>query len=294
MKTAAVIGTGSMLGRQLASRLRKRGIKVLTAGRTGRDDIFLDLGKAELGSCDGLRADVIFHCAAAFADDSLKGLKDNFDVNAQGALTAGALAERLEATIFVYAGSAFSAPGPGVDMTKIGAYGLTKAIGEQVLGWIMERQQARFCSLRFSQIYDTDGVCCHHQPWFGRIIAYASRGEDIRMPPSLGPRNFLHVEDAADLMIRAAMVPEAKDVMDVVHPESLTCQDIATIAYNVFACGGNVVAAPEKTPFREIHFADGRPAFGRLGLAPAIDMRGGIAMIKAAGTAQAFGPMDIT
>lgn len=283
-----------MLGRRLLSRLRDSGVGVLTVGRSGKDDILLDLGKAELGPCGVLRADVVFHCAAAFADDSPQGLRDNFAVNAQGALLSGELCQRLEAKTFVYAGSAFSAPAPGLDLTKIGAYGLTKALGEQVLGWMMERQHGRFCSLRFSQIYDTDGVCCHHQPWFGRTIAYASHGKDIRMPQSLGPRNFLHVQDAADLMIRAAMVPEAAGALDIVHPESLTCQDIAAIAYDVFACGGNVVAALEKAPFRAIHFPDGRPAFDRLGLSPVIAMRDGIEMIKSAGTAPAFGPMDIT
>lgn len=291
MKTAAVIGARAMLGRQLVQRLRERGVDVLTVGRSADDDICLDLASGELDVAEGLRADTVFHCAAAFADDSPEGVRTNFAVNAQSALAVSDLVSHLGSDTLVYAGSASS--DHNLDPANFGSYGLTKAIAEQILGWAMAKRKGRFSSLRFTQIYDTYGICCHHQPWFGRVIAYTSRGQDIRMPASLGPRNFLHARDAADLMIRAAET-EISGEIDVTHPQSLTTQEIAEIAYGVFAKGGAVVTVSEKAPFRAVNFVDTSDSFKRLGLEPQIDMRAGIVMIRDAGTAAAFGPMDIT
>ncbi|MCM2472755.1 NAD(P)-dependent oxidoreductase [Rhizobium sp. CG5] len=291
MKTAAVIGAGSMLGRQLIERLQEHGVETFTVGRGPGDDIRFDLLDTTVSVPAGLGADVVFHCAAGFAGDSDEGLRENFALNATSAIAVGDLVRQLGAPVLVYAGSASS--DPALDPAHFTSYGLTKAIAEQVLQWTMAKHGGRFCSLRFTQLYDTNGRCCHHQPWFGRIIAYASKGLDMRMPPSLGVRNLLHVRDAADLMIRSTQAEISAD-LPITHPESLTWQQVADIAYDVFDLGGRQVEAPEKSPFRTIHFADGRPAFDLLGLAPAIGMRNGIDMIKSAGTAPAFGPMDIT
>ncbi len=291
MKTAAVIGAGSMLGRQLIQRLHDLGVETLTAGRGPKDDIRFDLRDAAIAVPASLAAGAVFHCAAGFAGDSDEGLRENFALNAASAIATGDLVRQLGAPVLVYAGSASS--DPALDPANFTSYGLTKAIAEQVLRWTMHRHGGRFCSLRFTQLYDTDGRCCHHQPWFGRIIAYASRGLDMRMPPSLGARNLLHVRDAAGLMIRAA-ISEVSGELSVTHPESQTWQQIADIAYDVFGQGGQVIQAPEKAPFRAVNFPDASQVFGLLGLSPTIGMRDGIEMIKSAGTAPAFGPMDIT
>lgn len=51
--------------------------------------------------------------------------------------------------------------------------------------------------------------------------------------------------------------------------------------------------AAEKAPFRKVNFPDGAETLAELGMPPLITMRDGIAMIKSAGTAEAFGPMDV-
>jgi nucleoside-diphosphate-sugar epimerase len=291
MKSVAVIGPRSMLGRQLIARLRAQGIATAAVGRSAADDVRFDLRDERVLVQNGLQADVVFHCAASFAGDDDEGLRQNFLANAASAIQIASLVRQLEAKTLIYAGSVFSdrASGEG----NFNSYGLTKAVAEQVMTWAMEQQGKQFCSLRFAQLFDTEGRCCHHQPWFGRIIAHTARGKDIRVPRSDGVRNFLHVRDAADLMIRAA-AGGVTGVLDVTHPQSLAVEAIAAIAYEVFGEGGRAVIAPEKLPFRPIHFPDGAKAFERLDLWPAIDMHEGIRMIRDAGTAQVFGPMDIT
>ncbi|WP_428427432.1 NAD-dependent epimerase/dehydratase family protein [Pararhizobium sp.] len=291
MKTAAIIGARSMLGSQLIERLNARGVATIMIGRSTDDDIYFDLRSERAIIQNGFRADVVFHCAASFFGDDDDGVRQNFSMNAASALPVADLVQQLDAKTLIYAGSIFSDPTLG--RGNFTSYGLTKGLAEQVMSWALERKNKLFSSLRFAQLYDTAGCCCGHQPWFGRVIAYASDGKDMRMPRSDGVRNFLHVRDAAEMMIQAAICGTT-GILNVVHPESLTFEEIAHIAYEVFGEGGKVVIAPEKPPFRPIHFPHAAETFERLGLGPAIGMRQGINMIRDAGTVKAFGPMDIT
>lgn len=290
MTTAIVIGPRSMLGSQIIERLRALDIRILTAGRSDEDDIILNLGASEVKVPDGATADIIFHCAASFADCGEEGHRRNFGVNTASAIDVARLVKEVGAGVLVYAGSVFS--DETVDPGNFTSYGLTKGLGEQIFAWAARKQGFRFCSLRLPPIYDTEGRCCRHQPWFGRIIAYASRGRNMRMPHSLGHRNFIHVRDAADLMIRAGHTKIA-GILNIAHQEAMTLSEIALVAYETFGLGGDVVEAPEKSPFRQINFRDGAGAFAQLNLWPSIMMKDGISMIRDAGTSNAFGPMDI-
>ncbi|MGT2511244.1 hypothetical protein [Cupriavidus basilensis] len=180
-----------------------------------------------------------------------------------------------------------------MDSAGMNSFGLSKAQGEQILAWGMHRQGGRSCTLRLPQLYDVAGKCVRHQPWFGRIIAYAARGLGLRMPASAGMRNFLHVQDAAAMMLAAARRGE-DCTTDVAHPESMAHEHIAALAYEIFGKSGNVLCAPEKAPFRGIAAPNGQAAFERLDLAPAISMAQGIALIRDAGSWAAFGPLDVT
>ena len=292
MKTAAVIGANSMLGAQLVSVLSSMGVEVISVGRYAKADIQLDLEKGFLAPLSGNpHADVIFHCAASFADDSREGIRKNFQVNTAGCLWVLELAEHLGCDAIVYAGSVSSLE--TLELGKYTSYGFSKAQAEELLGWGMKRMNRRFCSLRFSQIYDTAGTCLHHQPWFGKIIAYASRGLDINMPGSDGVRNFVHLDDAVRMMVAAGQ-SAVNGVLDVVHPESLTYREIALVAYSLFAKGGRVIIDPNKAAFRPINFPDSTRTFSVLGLTPMITISEGIARIRDQGTGHAFGPLDVT
>ena len=250
MKAAAVIGASSMLGVELIGQLRAQGVEVLAVGRRSVSDIVLDLDDALVALPDDLpRVDVVFHCAAAFEDDSDEGRRANGKANALGCFNVLKLMRHMQCTTCVYAGSLFSTV--GVEAQGRSSYGLSKALGEQVLAWgVMERRPGGlFCSVRLPPLYDVAGRCCRHQPWFGRIVAYASRGMDLNMPASGGPRNFMHVQDAVRVLIRAWR-EEMSGTWDAVHPEALDYSWIARCAYEVFGKGGQVTTARAKQPFR--------------------------------------------
>ncbi len=291
MKSAAVIGANSMLGSRLISFLSSMGVKIISVGRFAEADIRLDLNNGFLSPpLEDVHANVIFHCAASFADDSYEGIRKNFQTNTTSCLWVLELAEHLGCNAIVYAGSVSSLE--TLELGHFTSYGFTKAQAETVLAWGMKRLGRRFCSLRFSQIYDTAGACILHQPWFGRIIAYAARGLDINMPRSEGVRNFLHLDDAISMMITAGG-SSVDGILDVVHPEFLTYEEIASVAYSVFGKGGQMLIDPNKTPFRSLNFPDGAHAFSALGLESAISIAEGIARIRDQDTWSAFGPLDV-
>jgi nucleoside-diphosphate-sugar epimerase len=291
MKTVAVIGMSSMLGSRLASHLSSMGIEVLSIGRQKGTDIYLDLEENVFTKPPGhLSADVIFHCAASFADDSNEGIRKNFRTNATSSLLVLELAEQLKCRSIVYAGTVFSSE--TLELDTFGYYGFSKSQAEGILAWGMNRLNSKFCSLRFPQIYDTAGACIVHQPWFGRIVAYAARGLDLNMPKSDGLRNFLHVDDAAAIMVEAGR-GVANGIYNVVHPESFTFHEIASKAYTIFGRGGRVVIDPKKRPFRPFNFPDGSHAFKNFGITPRISIEEGIVRIRDQNTWSAFGPMDV-
>lgn len=286
-----IIGHTSMLGGSLSRLLQKNGYTVITCGRDNSSDIQLDLKRGFIREIPSdLKAGAIFHCAAFFGDDSIEGCRINDLVNAHSCYWVIEMCASVGCRQLIYAGTTFSYKVPGTD--EINSYGFSKARAEDILQWGLSRFDIGFTSLRFPQLYDENGECCRHQPWFGRIIAYASSDKLLRMPSSNGIRNFIHVNDAA-LMMSAAFENKVFGCLGISHPESLSYKDIAAMAYEIFSSKVGFVEIPEKIPFREIFFPDGTESFDKLNCWPAISMYDGIKMIKHAGTAKKFGPMDV-
>lgn len=291
MMTAAIIGIRSMLGRALTTELRSRGVRVVSVGRGVGHDATMDLTEPfARHSVTPIPVDVAFHCAASFAGDSPEGTRINLATNTLGNVTVLELMRALDCRRCVYAGTVSSFN--GADPNGMSSYGLSKSMGEQILHWGLEPDGGTFCSLRLPQLYDTDGLSCAHQQWFGRIIAYASRGQSLHLPPSGGERNFLHVGDAARLMVRAAD-DGLTGIWPLCHQERLNTTQIAELAYREFNRGGDIIIDESKVPFRPFRFPDSEDLFERLRDRPQITMAEGIALIHRSGQAAKFGPLDV-
>jgi nucleoside-diphosphate-sugar epimerase len=283
-----IIGASSMLGRRLHSYLKMTGCQVFTSGRTGNYDILYDLEDVIIPNIpNGLEVDVVFHCAASFADDSWVGCLQNEKINALSGYIVGEIAAKVGCKHLVYAGSIFSS------CSSMTSYGASKLRGEDILEWSLGRNRIQFNSLRFSQLYDEYGECCKHQHWLGRIVAYAFAGQHLRMPAGAAKRNFLHIKDAVSLMCAAAE-NNITGRLDVCHPESMTCQEVAQLAYDVFRSGGGYEIASEKQAFRDIFIPETSKSFDSLNYWPQISMKHGLEMIKLSGSPGEFGPMDVS
>lgn len=291
MNSVIVLGATSMLGRELVRQLSAKGIEVIRAGRHCDSDIVVDLGSGKPPEFRyDRRADVLIHCAAAFGGDSPEGIRDNLCVNVAGCVQTLEIVRESGVKKIVYAGSVSS--DTMLESGPIGSYGFSKAEAERILSWAIVRVGGHFCSLRLTQLWDTEGACCAHQPWFGRIVAYTSRGQSINMPPANGPRNFMHVSDAAQLLIRAA-AGTLEDIHPVSYPVDIDLAEFAQVAYQIFGRGGRVIIDPAKIPFRKTNFPREEGIFEALGYQPQISPEQGLMLIRDAGTADRFGPMDV-
>jgi nucleoside-diphosphate-sugar epimerase len=291
MNPFAIIGYTSMLGKRLMAVLAQQGAPVIKCGRGNDSDIMVDLAEGiKTDVPDNLQIDTLFNCAASFCDDSWEGCRKNDLVNAFGCYWVLELAVKTRCRHVVNVGSVSSLP--GAEAQGMGSYGFSKARGEDILEWGLARGKILFTSLRFPQLYDEYGECCRHQSWFGRIVAYAAAGKDLHMPGSLGPRNFVHVSDAARLLC-AASERKVQGRMNIAHFESMSYGQIASMAYSVFNKGGKISEAENKAPFRKVNFPSGESAFARLECRPVIMMHDGLRMIQSLDTQGNFGPMDV-
>ena len=248
-----------------------------------------DLLAPEVGDAAAAHpVDVFFHCAASFAGDDDAGTRQNFRVNAESALAIVALLATMQCRHLVHAGTV-SSYATGAELSS---YGLSKAHAEDWLAWWLGRQDGLFCSLRFGQLYDTEGRCCAHQPWFGRIVAYTARGLALRLPPESTLRSFLHVDDAVTLLLAAADA-RLEGVWPACHPTRMSYVDIARLASATFAQRGSIEVDASKRPFRAMPVEDSQALFDRLAIPPLRTLREGFERIRADGTAGRFGPMDV-
>lgn len=281
-----------MLGQQLALALGRDGCRVFSCGRGSKDDVRLDLEIADSLAVPGdVKAEVLFHCAAAFGGDDWQGAWVNEKVNALGCHQVAKLAHAVGCKHVVYAGTIFSISEGGVP-ESMSSYGASKLRGEEILRWRLGRMGIRFTSLRFSQLYDSRGLSCRNQPWLRRIFAYANAGEDMRMPEYSAKRNFLHVVDAAELML-AFVRKGLWGVYPAAHPVSYTYEEVARIAYARFGNGGRVVLAREKQAFRNIPIPDSGSTFMACGVSPAIDLETGVGFVYKNRVRYPFGLLDI-
>lgn len=289
MNRVVVVGARSMLGGEVLRQLSEAGIEALSAGRDRGNDIVVDLGSGVMPTSDR-QADTLFLLASAFGGNTETGRLDNIRTNVAGCAEVVALANAVGARKLLFAGTSFSYL--TLSQETMAGYGFTKSIAEQVLQWHCDATGSSFCSLRFGPLWDTGGRCCAHQPWFGRIIAYASRGLAIAMPPSHGPRNYMHVSDAARLLIGAAQ-QQIKGVHAVCHPHDIDSFELAKAAYRIFGHEMRAFIAQEKTPFRKVEFPSDASFFESLNIRPTIELPDGLRLIQEAGTAGRFGPMDV-
>jgi hypothetical protein len=150
MKHALVVGSNSMLGRELAALLAASDTAVIRCGRTGKVDVRYDLaGLAEPPAVPASTVDVLFFCAASFADDSWDGCLANALINTAASYRIAQWAAQLQCPHIVMAGSVSSCP----EFTP-SSYGLSKAHGEEAMQFACARRAAKFTAVRFPQLCD--------------------------------------------------------------------------------------------------------------------------------------------
>ncbi len=137
-----------MLGASLTQFLTEAGVRVLTSSRTGGDVPYNLASRQEVPH--GVSFQALFVCAAAFADDSMEGCATNIQVNATSMIPVAQWAATAGCTNVIYA-SSLSAHQPDT------SYGLSKALGQQILGWTGTTLGITATNIRLPQLCDDRG-----------------------------------------------------------------------------------------------------------------------------------------
>lgn len=292
---AIILGHTSMLGIALKRKLAENGHEYITAGRSADSSIHVDLRTQPPNEThlEGYKdIDCIFVLSSNFANDSVEGLTENVLVNTAGCTHAISFAKETSAKSIIYAGSVSSYK--DFDINRgLSSYGISKMMAEELLDWWSARHTVRFASIRFSQLYDDYGLCVRHQPWIGRIIRYAFEKQDLYMPVSTSKRNFLHVEDAAELMIEASLNASAQGILNGCSTFNDSYQDIADIAFHYNRCINRLHVSNLKEPFRPVSIPAETLFYQIIGRKPLISLKDWVERIGSMQIWQQFGPMDV-
>ena len=288
--TSLIVGESSNLSITLRRQLELSGETVLMLGRnTGAARI--DLETQELHGINLLNnVSDVYVCASSFESDTLDGISKNLAVNTNGASTLVRLFSKIKPKRITYAGTVFSDPrfDPSRDYNS---YAFSKKICEDILSWWCGNNGISFRTVRFSQLIDSDGRCCTHQPWIGRIVGYAARRIELGMPASIGVRNFLHIEDAALIMSRAhECEPE---ILNGCNPLGNSYQEIATKAFELFNCIDKLKINEHKPKFREVFPPSGNSIFELLNMQPRLSVEAWLIQIRDLNSGLNFGPIDV-
>ena len=170
----------------------------------------IDLTNSASGSGEAAPADMVFHLAgvAAAKDESLRPV-DYFDVNCLGtarllAAWAGAGTQVVFAsTTHVYGEVGDEAVSEEYPTNPLSSYAASKLAAEIVVRDHLRETGASGAILRFSNLYGPDSG---ENTVVGRALAQCVRGEPVRLR-SLAPiRDFVHVDDSVEAILRVAAV----------------------------------------------------------------------------------------
>lgn len=285
-----------MLGLALKSQLDHIGESYITAGRSADSDIHIDLSVlppalpnnfVPIGDVEN-----IYVLASSFEGDSANGTNTNLMVNSASAAYAILLADTLKPRTLIYSGSVSSYEEFDIQL-GLSSYGLTKRIAEELLEWWANQSKIRFASIRFSQLFDDNGMCIAHQPWIGRIVRYAFEKCPLYMPESEGKRNFLHVQDAAALLLEVSRNTFLSGILNGCSPHEYSYEDLAHIAFTFNNCIDNLNISNEKQPFRPVCLPKDKLLYEVLNQEPMINPARWIEQIASLKSWPCFGPMDV-
>ena len=288
--TSLIIGASSNLAITLRRQLELSGETVLMLGRkTAKAK--LDLESQEVQGINLLEGvSDIYICAASLESDTTDGILKNFAINTNGALSLLRLFTEVRPKRVTFAGTVFS--DPRFDPSrKYSSYALSKKLCEEILSWWCRNNSISFRTIRFSQLIDSKGLCCSHQPWIGRIVGYAARQLKLKIPGSIGVRNFLHFEDAAIIMSRAHQCEP--EILNGCNPNGISYQDIAIKAFELFNCIDKLENNEDKEKFREVFPPAEKTIFELLNIKPTVTIDAWLLQIRDLNSGLNFGPIDV-
>ncbi|MFH0020742.1 NAD-dependent epimerase/dehydratase family protein [Pseudomonas fluorescens] len=274
-----IIGSTSVIGRSLATRLLLEQMDVKLAGRRNAD-ITLDLSAwADRPSAEE-DFDVVVHTAADFGGACDEDFIRTELVNSVGTLSACSLASRVNAKHFVLISSIFSTYSSSDPY--YGIYALSKRHSEEVAQFYCQERNIPLTVLRPSQVYDDAGNCRTHQELLYLMADKAQRAEPITLFGSNdATRNYLHIGDLSEIIKRVIQTRQT-GIYACANPQSTRLSEMASAAYRAFGTQdrGTVVYLREKADLLDLPRCTEFELYSKIGYRPQIAIADGYARIK--------------
>ncbi|WP_165185472.1 NAD-dependent epimerase/dehydratase family protein [Caulobacter soli] len=228
MKRALVIGSEGNIGKPLAIHLRAQGWEVLCADiRPGwrKDYLQIDINQpADLMPTLRWKPDVIFALAAVVSRVTCEQASSlAVSTNLGGLNNVVLLAQAADAKLVYFSTSEVYGPtdGPMDEAATTprpnNRYGLTKLLGEQLVGYEVAQHGLRAVTLRPFMIYDENEDFGDHRSAMIRFAHDLARGRSIQVHRG-SARGWLHISDAVRA-IEAAAAVEEHAVINIGHPD---------------------------------------------------------------------------
>ncbi len=270
-----ITGDTGLLGRQCA--LRLHGEHEVTG--LSRSEGF-DITRWEtLGRLCDAHFDVIVHCAAAFEDDSIEGWLTNEATNSLGTLQVCRLALATGCRRILLVSTVFAHDGP--ENAHLNAYGLSKLHGEQNCARFCDQSGIGLGILRFGPLYDSNGSGEKHQRLLYSLIRDVRAGRDVTLWGTRdATRNYLHVEDAAEV-VRRALDNVRRGMLTCVSPETVRLTELVRLIASAAGTSPQVRWLPEKGDIPDVYAPYDTASYRAIAFAPQVSLAEGLRRLVA-------------
>ncbi|MFW9942190.1 MAG: NAD-dependent epimerase/dehydratase family protein [Candidatus Thorarchaeota archaeon] len=218
--------------------------------------------------------DIVIHCAAAFFNDSLESIFKNEYVNAIGTYNVCKFALERKCTHFIYISSISAIEH---EMNEYyNSYGVSKKHGEDMVQLCCKNRIMNNTILRFSQIYDSDGIAKKHQKLLYTLIEKVKNGEEIIIYGEKNPlRNFIHIDDVKNI-IRLTIDTSAYGSFNCVYPHSYSIEDIIHQIASLIDVYPKIKKDVSKDDIKTMYIPDENSFFDIINYYPQINLKDGI------------------
>lgn len=300
-KRIAVIGGTGFIGSHLVERLALEGAETLALARTDRhrSNLALVEGKFRLAICDimdqraitaimrDFRPEIVFHLAChPDGAESFSQIKQAMEVNAMGVAHLLDASSSAGASVFVLADSVkvFGNNGaPAQCESKLDplcSYAIAKSAA-----WHLCRLQSMMTGISVVGLRPTF-VYGRRQNW--NLVRYVldciRRGSAVKLQGGWQTRDPLHVSDAVEAFLRAAVTPGAHgSSIPIGGGNELTITDMCRAVLGAACAPNQIEVAAEEPRLTEIwrSFADNEDASRLLGWRPQVSFTDGLAELCA-------------
>jgi len=244
MKTVLVTGAGGALGQAVVSRLRRESdVRVLTAGR-GAQDVQVDMANSP--DFRRLIADLqphwILHLAATFSNEFDEAYAINVEATRQ--LLEAALESAGSPRILLVGSAAeYGAVRPDENpireehaLNPVSVYGLSKAWQSQ----LALLYAGKGVDVVIARLFNLDGPALSDRLFVGRVQKQieelrAGTRSKIEVGPLSAVRDYIHADDAAELILSIAALGRSGQTYNVASGKPTTMREVLR---SMLAAGG--------------------------------------------------------